>query len=76
MGGKRGYDHLMCSHDYVFHIFPSMQDRIPADGVVRAGRSSVDESSFTGEPLPVTKLPGVMILPQIYFIFVYPYFLQ
>ncbi|GER30059.1 copper-transporting atpase paa1 [Striga asiatica] len=33
-------------------------DRIPADGVVRAGRSSVDESSFTGEPLPVTKLPG------------------
>ncbi|XP_051144648.1 copper-transporting ATPase PAA1, chloroplastic isoform X1 [Andrographis paniculata] len=33
-------------------------DRIPADGVVVAGRSSVDESSFTGEPLPVTKLPG------------------
>ncbi|CAL0308176.1 unnamed protein product [Lupinus luteus] len=33
-------------------------DRIPADGVVRAGRSTVDESSFTGEPLPVTKLPG------------------
>ncbi|KAG2409943.1 Copper-transporting ATPase [Vigna angularis] len=34
-------------------------DRIPADGVVRAGRSTVDESSFTGEPLPVTKVPGV-----------------
>ncbi|ESW31097.1 hypothetical protein PHAVU_002G208800 [Phaseolus vulgaris] len=33
-------------------------DRIPADGVVRAGRSTVDESSFTGEPLPVTKVPG------------------
>ncbi|GAB2247183.1 hypothetical protein Droror1_Dr00007065 [Drosera rotundifolia] len=33
-------------------------DRIPADGIVRAGRSSVDESSFTGEPLPVTKLTG------------------
>ncbi|KAK7319428.1 hypothetical protein RJT34_04149 [Clitoria ternatea] len=33
-------------------------DRIPADGVVRAGRSTIDESSFTGEPLPVTKLPG------------------
>ncbi|KAK9174904.1 hypothetical protein WN944_026908 [Citrus x changshan-huyou] len=32
-------------------------DRIPADGVVRAGRSTVDESSFTGEPLPVTKIP-------------------
>ncbi|GMH21062.1 hypothetical protein Nepgr_022904 [Nepenthes gracilis] len=33
-------------------------DRVPADGFVRAGRSSVDESSFTGEPLPVIKLPG------------------
>ncbi|GAB2292000.1 Polyamine N-acetyltransferase 1 [Dionaea muscipula] len=33
-------------------------DRIPADGMVIAGRSAVDESSFTGEPLPVTKLPG------------------
>ncbi|KAL6545798.1 Polyamine N-acetyltransferase 1 [Orobanche gracilis] len=36
-------------------------DRIPADGVVREGRSSVDESSFTGEPLPVTKLPGAEV---------------
>ncbi|KAL2490987.1 Copper-transporting ATPase PAA1 [Abeliophyllum distichum] len=35
-------------------------DRIPADGIVRAGRSTVDESSFTGEALPVTKLPGVL----------------
>ncbi|KAL5187682.1 Copper-transporting ATPase PAA1, chloroplastic [Glycine soja] len=33
-------------------------DRIPADGIVRSGRSTVDESSFTGEPLPVTKVPG------------------
>ncbi|CAL5213638.1 unnamed protein product [Lathyrus oleraceus] len=33
-------------------------DRIPADGIVRAGRSTVDESSFTGEPLPVTKELG------------------
>lgn len=36
-------------------------DRIPADGIVRAGRSTVDESSFTGEPLPVTKLPGAEV---------------
>ncbi|KAI3966974.1 hypothetical protein MKX01_040615 [Papaver californicum] len=36
-------------------------DRIPADGIVRAGRSTVDESSLTGEPLPVTKLPGAEI---------------
>ncbi|XP_042061598.1 copper-transporting ATPase PAA1, chloroplastic-like [Salvia splendens] len=40
------------------HIVVLPGDRIPADGVVTAGRSSVDESSFTGEPLPVTKLPG------------------
>ncbi|KAF3785599.1 Copper-transporting ATPase [Nymphaea thermarum] len=33
-------------------------DRIPVDGAVVAGRSSVDESSFTGEPLPVLKLHG------------------
>ncbi|KAL2647053.1 hypothetical protein AAZX31_05G108000 [Glycine max] len=33
-------------------------DRIPADGIVRSGRSTVDESSFTGEPLPVTKVAG------------------
>ncbi|KAM7252244.1 hypothetical protein ACFE04_024127 [Oxalis oulophora] len=33
-------------------------DRIPADGIVRSGRSTVDESNFTGEPFPVTKLPG------------------
>lgn len=36
-------------------------DRIPADGVVKSGRSIVDESSFTGEPLPVTKLPGSQV---------------
>ncbi|XP_058086105.1 copper-transporting ATPase PAA1, chloroplastic [Magnolia sinica] len=41
--------------DYIV-VLPG--DRVPADGVVRAGRSTVDESSFTGEPLPVTKLAG------------------
>uniref|UniRef100_A0A1D1YAP0 Copper-transporting ATPase PAA1, chloroplastic n=2 Tax=Anthurium amnicola TaxID=1678845 RepID=A0A1D1YAP0_9ARAE len=36
-------------------------DRVPADGIVTAGRSTVDESSFTGEPLPATKLPGAEV---------------
>ncbi|KAG6545619.1 hypothetical protein Mapa_012973 [Marchantia paleacea] len=33
-------------------------DRIPVDGVVRGGKSTVDESSLTGEPLPVLKEIG------------------
>lgn len=32
--------------------------RIPADGVVRRGVTSVDESSMTGEPIPLEKAPG------------------
>ncbi|MGA7155524.1 MAG: heavy metal translocating P-type ATPase [Acidobacteriaceae bacterium] len=30
-------------------------DRIPLDGIILHGRSSVDESMLTGEPLPVTR---------------------
>jgi hypothetical protein len=33
-------------------------DRVPVDGVVVGGRSSVDESALTGEPLPVIKEGG------------------
>ena len=33
-------------------------ERIPVDGVVLEGASSVDESMVTGEPLPVQKLPA------------------
>ena len=33
-------------------------ERIPADGRVIEGRSEVDESMLTGEPLPVAKAPG------------------
>lgn len=36
-------------------------DRVPADGIVKAGRSTVDESSFTGEPMPVTKISGTEV---------------
>ena len=33
-------------------------DKIPVDGVVVDGRSSVDESMITGEPIPVEKTAG------------------
>ncbi|WP_304458195.1 heavy metal translocating P-type ATPase [Alicyclobacillus sendaiensis] len=33
-------------------------ERVPADGVVVEGWTSVDESFLTGEPLPVAKRPG------------------
>ena len=33
-------------------------DKIPVDGAVIEGRSSVDESMLTGEPVPVEKVPG------------------
>lgn len=33
-------------------------ERIPADGVVLSGKTSVDESALTGESLPVFKQPG------------------
>ena len=33
-------------------------EKLPVDGVVIEGRSSVDESMLTGEPLPVEKGPG------------------
>ncbi len=33
-------------------------EMVPCDGVVRAGRSQVDVSRLTGEPLPVSARPG------------------
>jgi E1-E2 ATPase len=36
-------------------------DRLAVDGTVVSGRSTVDESALTGEPLPVTKVEGARI---------------
>jgi heavy metal translocating P-type ATPase len=36
-------------------------DKLPVDGEVVAGRSSVDESMLSGEPMPVEKLPGAKL---------------
>jgi Cu+-exporting ATPase len=36
-------------------------EAVPVDGIVIEGRSSVDESMLTGEPLPVSKEPAVAL---------------
>ncbi len=36
-------------------------DKVPVDGVVVDGRSSVDESMLTGEPVPVEKVAGAPV---------------
>ncbi|NGM70710.1 heavy metal translocating P-type ATPase [Natronolimnobius sp. AArcel1] len=40
----------------VFVVRPG--DRLPLDGVVETGESTVDQSSLTGESIPVAKSPG------------------
>jgi Cu+-exporting ATPase len=37
-------------------------EKVPVDGVVTEGRSSVDESMITGEPIPVEKEPGARLI--------------
>ncbi|QMV17736.1 cadmium-translocating P-type ATPase [Granulicella sp. 5B5] len=37
----------------ILRILPG--DRVPLDGIILQGRSSIDESMLTGEPLPVTR---------------------
>ena len=37
-------------------------EKVPIDGVIIEGRSAVDESMITGEPMPVEKTPGDAIV--------------
>jgi len=37
-------------------------ERVPVDGIVVEGKSAVDESMVTGEPIPVEKTPGSRVI--------------
>ncbi len=40
------------------HLLIKPGERIPADGIIFKGQSSIDESAISGEPLPVSKIEG------------------
>ena len=37
-------------------------EKVPVDGTVLEGRTSIDESMLTGEPIPVEKVPGERVI--------------
>ncbi len=43
----------------VFILKPGMS--VPVDGIIESGNSSVNESSLTGESMPVDKVPGMSV---------------
>jgi len=43
------------------HVVVNPSERVPADGEVISGESSIDQSPITGESVPVDKAPGAQV---------------
>jgi Cu+-exporting ATPase len=54
--GERDVDLASVAKGQRFRVRPG--ERVPVDGLVLEGRSFVDESMITGEPVPVERVPG------------------
>jgi Cu+-exporting ATPase len=44
------------------HLRVRPGDKVPVDGIVREGHSSIDESMISGEPVPVEKVAGDTVI--------------
>jgi Cd2+/Zn2+-exporting ATPase len=55
-GGQAAVDASLVKPGEVIVVRPG--ERVPLEGSVIAGRTSIDESAITGEPMPVPKEPG------------------
>lgn len=61
----RGDDLVSIPADHVevgMQIVVKPGELIPVDGVVTSGSSSLSEADLTGEPMPVRKAPGMLVL--------------
>ena len=60
---KDGSDSIISIHDIKKGDFLRVKpgDKIPVDGKISEGESTVDESMITGEPIPVDKMKGDLV---------------
>jgi P-type Cu+ transporter len=58
-----GEEDVLLTHVHIGDILRVRPgEKVPVDGIVTEGQSSVDESMLTGEPMPVEKLAGARVI--------------